>query len=183
MGRETDSQSDSSRSSRSSSPSSGFGDEGWNGKIIEKIDTRIQSKDCFFSLEFFPPRTRAGAANLVARFDRIKCGQPLFVDITWHPGGMPGGDEPTSSMMIASAALNYCGLDTMLHLTCAGQTKDHIRQHLIKAKHKGIKNILALRGGECNRNTQYLSAVFTNRYRFVGCFSFSLLLSCTRGIR
>ena len=51
-------------------------------------------------------------------------------------------------MAIASAALNYCSLETMLHITCANQSKDTITRHLEKAKGLGIKNILALRGGE-----------------------------------
>ena len=50
-------------------------------------------------------------------------------------------------MAIASAALNYCSLDTMLHLTCANETREAIHTHLCKAKDLGIKNILALRGG------------------------------------
>ena len=58
-----------------------------------------------------------------------------------------GGDQETSSMAIANAALNFCGLDTMLHITCAQQTKAEITKHLTKAKALGIKNILALRGG------------------------------------
>lgn len=58
------------------------------------------------------------------------------------------GDQETSSMAIASAALNYCSLETMLHITCANSTKDEIRNYLLKAKALGIKNILALRGGQ-----------------------------------
>ena len=60
----------------------------------------------------------------------------------------PAGDQETSSMAIASAALNYCSLETMLHMTCANVTKEEMTSHLIKAKELGIKNILALRGGE-----------------------------------
>ena len=52
-------------------------------------------------------------------------------------------------MAIASAALNYCSLDTMLHITCANSSRDEIRTHLLKARDLGIKNILALRGGAC----------------------------------
>jgi len=85
--------------------------------------------------------------NLINRFDRMFSGGPLFCDVTWHPAGNPGGDQETSSMAIASAALNYCSLETMLHLTCANQTKEVIHMHLDKAKAAGIKNILALRGG------------------------------------
>lgn len=55
-------------------------------------------------------------------------------------------------MTIASAALNYCGLETMLHLTCCNLSRDDVTKHLNRAREMGIRNILALRGG----NTQNL---------------------------
>jgi methylenetetrahydrofolate reductase (NADPH) len=38
-----------------------------NKSLAEKIRLRIESGDKFFSLEFFPPRTKEGAVNLLAR--------------------------------------------------------------------------------------------------------------------
>lgn len=35
--------------------------------LIEKIKHRIDTGEKFFSLEFFPPRTKEGAVNLLAR--------------------------------------------------------------------------------------------------------------------
>lgn len=67
--------------------------------------------------------------------------------MTWHPAGNPGGDTETSSLMIASAALNYSGLDTILHMTCTDSGADDINMYLEKAKAQGLRNILALRGG------------------------------------
>ncbi len=58
--------------------------------LATKILNRIESGDYFFSLEFFPPRTPAGASNLISRFDRLAAGGPLFCDVTWHPAGNPG---------------------------------------------------------------------------------------------
>lgn len=49
-------------------------------------------------------------------------------------------------MMIASTAVNYCGLETILHMTCCRQRREDITGHLHKAKQLGLKNILALRG-------------------------------------
>ncbi|CAG0884365.1 unnamed protein product, partial [Cyprideis torosa] len=83
---------------------------------------------------------------LVFRFDRMAMSGPLFIDVTWHPAGDPGSEKETSSMMIASSALNYCGLETMLHLTCCKLSKSDITRYLTKAKELGIRNILALRG-------------------------------------
>lgn len=36
--------------------------------LVESIKRRVESGDLFFSLEFFPPRTKAGAANLLSRY-------------------------------------------------------------------------------------------------------------------
>ncbi|XP_071510178.1 methylenetetrahydrofolate reductase (NADPH)-like, partial [Diadema antillarum] len=126
--------------SRSPSPSPPF------MRLSDKISCRIANKERWFSLEFFPPRTSSGAVNLVARFDRMFHGGPLFCDITWHSAGNPGGKAETSSMEIARTMLNYCGLDTMLHMTCVNQTAETITALLQRAKECGIRNILALRG-------------------------------------
>jgi methylenetetrahydrofolate reductase (NADPH) len=74
-------------------------------------------------------------------------GQPLFCDITWHPAGDPAGTKETSSMMIANTMLNYCSIDTMLHITCYGAKKTAMLEYLSKAKDFGIRNLLALGGG------------------------------------
>jgi len=118
--------------------------------LIDKINSRIENHEKFFSLEFFPPRTKEGAVNLLARFERLRSAGPLFCDVTWHPAGNPGGDTETSSMTIASAALNYCGLETMLHLTCCNLTREEVTKHLTRAHELGIRNILALRGDPLN---------------------------------
>ncbi|XP_020951003.1 methylenetetrahydrofolate reductase isoform X4 [Sus scrofa] len=80
------------------------------------------------------------------RFDRMGAGGPLFIDVTWHPAGDPGSDKETSSMVIASTAVNYCGLETILHMTCCHQSREEVTGYLHKAKRLGLKNILALRG-------------------------------------
>lgn len=71
----------------------------------------------------------------------------MFIDVTWHPAGDPGGDKITSSTKIAGTVLNYCGIDTMLHMTCCNQTKSTVRKNLVKTKALGVRSILALRGG------------------------------------
>eukprot|EP00069_Balaena_mysticetus_P020225 bmy_12774T0 len=115
-------------------------------RLRERMKRRMESGDKWFSLEFFPPRTAEGAVNLISRFDRMGAGGPLFIDVTWHPAGDPGSDKETSSMVIASTAVNYCGLETILHMTCCHQSREEITGHLHKAKRLGLKNILALRG-------------------------------------
>jgi hypothetical protein len=38
--------------------------------LSQSIRRRVESGDIFFSMEFFPPRTKAGAANLLSRYRR-----------------------------------------------------------------------------------------------------------------
>ncbi|XP_041130627.1 methylenetetrahydrofolate reductase-like [Polyodon spathula] len=133
----------SKESSRCSTP---LLDSDRTDRLREKMRHRMESGDQWFSLEFFPPRTAGGAVNLISRFDRMGAGGPLFIDVTWHPAGDPGSDKETSSMTIASTAVNYCGLESVLHITCCNQSKEKISQHLSKAKRLGLKNIMALRG-------------------------------------
>ena len=115
--------------------------------LIERIlEKQNKCENPFFSLEFFPPKTKEGAVNLISRFDRFRRAGPLFCDITWHSAGDPGSDCETSSITIAGVSLNYCGLETMLHITCVGQTEADLKKHLERAKSLGIRNILALRG-------------------------------------
>ena len=91
---------------------------------------------------------QCGTISFLCRFDRMAEGRPLFCDVTWHPAGDPSSDKPTSSSTIAGAMLNYSGIETMLHMTCCSQTKDVIIASLNRAKELGIRNVMALRGGE-----------------------------------
>ena len=67
-------------------------------------------------------------------------------------------------MVIASTAVNYCGLETILHMTCCHQSREEITGHLHKAKQLGLKNILALRGGvqpvACSLGSCFLEDLF-----------------------
>jgi methylenetetrahydrofolate reductase (NADPH) len=82
--------------------------------------------------------------------ERMGMGSPLFMDVTWHPAGNPSGDSETSSSMIAHSAVNYLGIETMLHMTCLGCKPETITTYLDKAKVLGVRNILALRGDSPN---------------------------------
>lgn len=52
---------------RSESPVGFDGDVSDSRSLSDKISSHIKSGDKFFSLEFFPPRTKEGAVNLLAR--------------------------------------------------------------------------------------------------------------------
>ena len=121
------------------------------GRILDKIKERRlkstlvkgNSQPLYYSFEFFPPKTEAGLDNLLSRIDRMaRRLDPLFIDVTWGASG----STAVRSLAVASHAQRFGGVDVLLHLTCAGMTRDQLLLALQQAKGSGIRNILALRG-------------------------------------
>lgn len=111
-------------------------------RITDKI-AALPETGTYFSLEFFPPKTQQGFANLHARLSRMSQAlRPLFVNITWGAGG----STATKSLALAELTQRQLGLTTCIHLTCTNMSRSLIDETLEKAKDLGIRNILALRG-------------------------------------
>ena len=105
----------------------------------------------FFSFEFFPPKTRSGVENLAARIERMAQLSPAFVDVTWQAGGVTS----ELTMEICSRVLKYCGVEVVMHITCAGMTAEEIKVALARAKTAGVRNVLALRGDPPKGSTKW----------------------------
>jgi len=94
-----------------------------------------------FSCEFFPPKTEAGAANLVtvqAQLERIN---PDFFSVTFGAGG-----STRDKTMEAVVAIQRSGRQAAPHLSCVASTKESIRQVLHRYQEQGIAKVVALRG-------------------------------------
>ncbi|KAK7510416.1 methylenetetrahydrofolate reductase-domain-containing protein [Phyllosticta citriasiana] len=111
-------------------------------RITDKINAL--SKDAnYFSLEFFPPKTQMGFANLQNRLERMATAlRPLFVTVTWGAGG----STASKSLELAEICQRQLNLTTCLHLTCTNMSRSLVDEALEQAKALGIRNILALRG-------------------------------------
>ncbi|CAK7240208.1 MAG: methylenetetrahydrofolate reductase 1 [Sporothrix thermara] len=119
-------------------------------KITDKI-AALPPDAFYFSLEFFPPKTSMGFANLRDRLDRMaRALRPLFVNVTWGAGG----STAQKSLELAELCQRGLGLTTCLHLTCTNMSRALIDKALEDAKALGIRNILALRG-DPPRPTEY----------------------------
>lgn len=94
------------------------------------------------SLEPLLPKW-AGVLNLFERLDRMASFEPEWIDVTWGAGG----STAQKTLEICATAQKYCGLETMMHLTCTNMPRSQIDEALRQAKDAGIQNILALRGG------------------------------------
>ena len=102
-----------------------------------------QKSSCYYSFEFFPPKTEPGLENLLTRIDRM-CRRldPLFISITWGANG----STLSRTLSIAGHAQRFGCVDALLHLSCTGLSREKIAEILLMAKSSGIHNILALRG-------------------------------------
>lgn len=115
----------------------------------------------YYSLEFFPPKTQAGLANLFSRMDRmIHRLQPLFVDVTWGAGGsthhsslqvaghvVARQQQQHKQSEVAASTTSSCSSNVLLHLTTTGMTRADLLAVLNEAKSQhGVQNILVLRG-------------------------------------
>ncbi|OJJ48509.1 hypothetical protein ASPZODRAFT_62217 [Penicilliopsis zonata CBS 506.65] len=140
-------------------------------KITDKI-AALPPDANYFSLEFFPPKTQMGSANLQARLERMaQALRPLFVTVTWGAGGTTA----TRSLELAEICQRQLQLTTCLHLTCTNMSRSLVDEALEQAKVLGIRNILALRGdpprseeynmhGEDDSNKDFSWAVDLVRY-------------------
>ncbi|KAF1993550.1 MTHFR-domain-containing protein [Amniculicola lignicola CBS 123094] len=119
-------------------------------KVTDKIHALPEGAN-YYSLEFFPPKTSMGFANLTSRLERMSQAlRPLFVTVTWGAGG----STATKSLELAEICQRQLGLTTCLHLTCTNMSRSLIDEALEQAKVLGIRNILALRG-DAPRSEEY----------------------------
>jgi len=117
-----------------------------HGSLLEKINERQTSADKFFSLEFYPPRTRNGACNLLEKCDRLAEGRPLFCDVACDLKTNDHGEiKENKSITIASATQDLFGVETMLQLDCARLTEYKALGLLQQAKALGLRNILIMK--------------------------------------
>lgn len=120
-------------------------------KITDKIAAMPPDAN-YFSLEFFPPKTQMGFANLRSRLERMaRALKPTFVNVTWGAGG----STAQKSLELAEICQRELGLTTCLHLTCTNMNRRLIDKALEDAKVLGIRNILALRG-DPPRRAEYM---------------------------
>lgn len=94
------------------------------------------------SLEFFPPKTKAGFDKLFQVILDLMQLKPSYASVTYGAGGSTRDDTANLVVQIQKDM----GLTVISHLTCVGSTRDELMSILEKAAENYIENILALRG-------------------------------------
>ena len=107
---------------------------------IKEFYTR---KHPVISFEVFPPKNDSGLADIYNALGRMSNLSPDFISVTYGAGG---GENSGMTSEIASFIQDKHGICSIAHLTCIGASHESISSLLEQIKHKGIHNILALRG-------------------------------------
>jgi methylenetetrahydrofolate reductase (NADPH) len=95
-----------------------------------------------YSVEFFPPKTAAGADKLKAtRAQLAETMQPAYYSVTYGAGG-----STQQGTFDTVADIKAAGFDAAPHLSCIGSTRDNIREILQGFIDDGINRVVALRG-------------------------------------
>jgi methylenetetrahydrofolate reductase (NADPH) len=112
-------------------------------QFIRDIHDAKRGKAPVISFEFFPPKTDEGDRNLLEKtIPALMKLKPDFCSVTYGAGG----STRDKTLSIVESIQRQHGLTAMSHLTCVNSTKEQLREVLVDAKRRGIRNILALRG-------------------------------------
>jgi len=95
-----------------------------------------------FSLEFFPPKTADGIAQLEATSRQLATLKPRFFSVTFGAGGSTR--ERTFEVVVDIQEKS--GIEAAPHISCISSTRDNIRAMLSAYQQQGIHHIVALRG-------------------------------------
>ncbi len=108
-----------------------------------RVDEIIANSDRpTFSVEFGPPRTPEGEANLFETARQLRELEPDFVSVTYGAGG----STRDGTVEITRRLKDELGFETMAHLSCVGETTEGLSATLDRIDAAGIENVFALRG-------------------------------------
>lgn len=93
------------------------------------------------SFEFFPPKTKSGAAKLKTVRQELYTFNPEFCSVTYGAGG----STQVGTFSAVREILNE-GVPAASHFSCIGATKDSVREQLQQLRDIGVRRLVALRG-------------------------------------
>jgi methylenetetrahydrofolate reductase (NADPH) len=109
--------------------------------VAEKISDLL-SKGRTYSFEFFPPKSDAELATLVATLRDLEALKPSFVSVTYR-----GGRESRQRTFdLVSGMLERTSLNPMAHLICVAHTRVELADILASYLRAGVENLMALGG-------------------------------------
>ncbi len=112
------------------------------------------------SFELFPPKSAVGEAALHKNLAELMAFSPSYVTCTYGAGG----STRDKTLEIVENVHKTFGCPVASHLTCVGSTVDELRAYLAEAWHRGIENIVALRGDPPKGETTFQQTAGGLRY-------------------
>jgi methylenetetrahydrofolate reductase (NADPH) len=107
-----------------------------------KLSEIYARPETVFSIEFWPPKTPAGEAELLREVEVLKALDPAFCSMTYGAGG----STHEKTVDLVTRLHRESGVEVMCHLTVVGQPKTFVRSVLDRLDKAGIENIIALAG-------------------------------------
>lgn len=117
-----------------------------------RIPDLLNQQQPTFSVEFFPPKTAEGEADLISTAEQLGALGLDFVSVTYGAGG----STRDGTVEISKRLKDELGLEVMSHLSCVGETKEGVAQTLDRIEAAGIENIFALRGDPPRGETNFV---------------------------
>ncbi len=99
-------------------------------------------QDVGVSFEFFPPTVGNGAGPFWASVERLLPLEPSFVSVTYGAGGT----THDRTLEVVKSLTRTTTTDVAMHLTCAGASREAIKQAARDFAEAGGRHIVALRG-------------------------------------
>ncbi|MFN7132836.1 MAG: methylenetetrahydrofolate reductase [NAD(P)H] [Myxococcales bacterium] len=125
-----------------------------------RIRERLQQPVPCFSFEFFPPKTDGGVSNLFRTLEDLVHLEPGFVSVTYGAGG----STRARTVELVTRIKKETGIEAMAHLTCAGHTRNELKELLCQLRDSGVENVLALRGDPPKGEREFVATPDGFRY-------------------
>jgi methylenetetrahydrofolate reductase (NADPH) len=118
-----------------------------------RIDEILKREEPSFSVEFFPPKSEEGRAQLFETVEVLAKLEPAFFSVTYGAGGSTHDRQTT--LEITRSIRDDHGVEAMAHLNCVGETAEGLRGVIASIAEAGIENVLALRGDPPKGQTDF----------------------------
>ncbi len=102
----------------------------------------LLAKGRTYSFEFFPPKTDAEQATLVATLRDLEPLGPSFVSVTYRGGA----ESRKRTFDLVTGMLRTTTLVPMAHLICVAHTRLELAEILVAYRMAGVENLMALGG-------------------------------------
>lgn len=102
----------------------------------------FKEKKPVLSFEVFPPKQESGIETVTKAIDKMAALPIDYMSVTYGAGG----STSKKTADIAEYMEKTLNLTALAHLTCVSLTKQQVKETLADLKHRGVQNILALRG-------------------------------------